>query len=256
MIRSALAQSFIPSPNIETRQGVHGPDMIVLHYTGMESAAAACNWLCNPASRVSCHYLVEEDGTIIQMVQEDMRAWHAGASSWRGETDINSRSIGIEIQNPGHALGYPDFPVAQIDAVIALCRDIFTRYNICPCNVVAHSDVAPSRKIDPGEKFGWERLHRQGIGHWVKPASIMEGPVLQLGDRGEAIAELQSLLSRYGYEMPQGREFDLATQNVVTAFQRHFRPARVDGIADRSTVDTLKRLVAANVLSPLARGGD
>ncbi len=245
MIRSPLAQSFLPSPNIEARHGGQRPDMIVLHYTGMESAAAACKWLCNPTSRVSCHYLIEEDGRIVQMVGEEMRAWHAGKSSWRGDADTNSRSIGIEIQNRGHAQGYPDFPVAQIDAVAALCRDILTRHDINPRNILAHSDVAPSRKIDPGEKFDWARLHRAGIGHWVEPAVIASGPVLQLGDGGEPVAKLQTLLSRYGYEVPLEGELDLATQNAIAAFQRHFRTARVDGVADRSTIDTLERLVAA-----------
>jgi len=249
VIRSALAHSFLPSPNVEARQGGRQPEMIVLHYTGMESAAAACDWLCNPASRVSCHYLIEEDGRIVQIAGEDMRAWHAGASSWRGETDINSRSIGIEIQNPGHELGYLDFPETQTGAVIALCRDILTRHVIEPRNILAHSDVTPSRKIDPGEKFDWARLHRDNIGHWVEPAAITSGPVLQLGDRGDTVAELQTLLSSYGYKVPLKGEFDLATQQVISAFQRHFRPARVDGIADHSTLDTLKRLVA-HVLAP------
>ena len=245
MIRSPLARSVVLSPNVEARQGGRQPDMIVLHYTGMESAAAACDWLCNPASRVSCHYLVEEDGSIIQMVGEDMRAWHAGRSSWRGGADINSRSIGIEIQNPGHVLGYREFPGAQMSAVVALCHDILKRHDIRPRDIVAHSDVAPSRKIDPGEKFDWGMLHRQGIGHWVEPAAITSGPVLQLGDRGGLVVELQTLLSRYGYEVPLKGELDLATQNVIAAFQRHFRPARVDGIADHSTLDTLERLLAA-----------
>ena len=245
MIRSPLAQSFVASPNIEPRHGGRRPDMIVLHYTGMETAAAACAWLCNPASGVSCHYLVDEDGAIIQMVGEDMRAWHAGISSWRGETDTNTRSIGIEIQNSGHALGYPDFPDVQMRAVISLARDILTRRDIRPRNIVAHSDVAPARKIDPGEKFDWARLHHEGIGHWVEPAAITEGQARRLGDRGEVVAELQALLSRYGYGVQKSGEFDDATQAAVSAFQRHFRTARVDGIADRSTNETLARLVAA-----------
>ncbi len=245
MIRSPLAQSVVLSPNIEPRRGGGRPDMIVLHYTGMESAAAACDWLCNPGSGVSCHYLVEEDGNIIQMVEEDMRAWHAGLSSWRGAADINSRSVGIEIQNPGHGLGYRDFPDAQMGAVIALCRDIGKRHDIPARNIVGHSDVAPARKIDPGEKLDWAKLHREGIGHWVEPAAFTEVPVLQLGDRGEAVVKLQALLSRYGYDVPREGAFDLATQKTVSAFQRHFRPARIDGIADASTVDTLNRLVAA-----------
>jgi len=219
--------------------------MIVLHYTGMESAAAACDWLCNPISRVSCHYLVEEDGSIIQLVGEDMRAWHAGASSWRGVADTNSRSIGIEIQNPGHSLGYPDFPGTQTAAVIALCRDILKRQDIPPRNIVAHSDVSPARKIDPGEKFDWPSLHREGIGHWVEPAAIIEGPVKQLGDRDQAVLEFQTLLSRYGYDVALNGKFDIMTKNTVAAFQRHFRPARVDGISDLSTIETLKRLLAA-----------
>lgn len=245
MTRSALAQSFVASPNIEPRHREAPPDMIVLHYTGMETAAAARAWLCNPQSGVSCHYLVEETGGTIQMVGEDMRAWHAGVSSWRGESDTNSRSIGIEIQNPGHALGYPDFPDAQMRAVIALCRDILMRLEIRPRNIVAHSDVAPARKIDPGEKFDWARLYREGIGHWVAPAAISDGPMLRPGDRGEAVAELQALLSRYGYGVLKNGEYDDAARAAVSGFQRHFRPARVDGIADRSTAETLARLVAA-----------
>ncbi|MBC8038546.1 MAG: N-acetylmuramoyl-L-alanine amidase [Rhizobiales bacterium] len=245
MIRSPLAQSFMASPNIEARAGDRRPDTIVLHYTGMESAAAACAWLCNASSGVSCHYLVDGAGDIVQMVGEEMRAWHAGVSSWRGETDINTRSIGIEIQNPGHASGYPDFPDAQMRAVIALCHDIGERHHIPPRNLVAHSDVAPARKIDPGEKFDWAHLHRDGVGHWVEPAAISDGPVLRLGDRSAAVAALQAQLSGYGYGVSLESEFDITTQNAVNAFQRHFRPARIDGIADRSTVETLERLVAA-----------
>ncbi|MGH6906647.1 MAG: peptidoglycan recognition protein family protein, partial [Aestuariivirga sp.] len=180
-----------------------------------------------------------------QMVGEEMRAWHAGLSHWRGDADTNTRSIGIEIQNPGHAMGYPDFPDAQIEAVIALCRDIGKRHDIRPRNIVAHSDVAPGRKIDPGEKFDWARLHREGIGHWVEPAAIAQGPVSQLGDRGPEVGRLQALLETYGYGVPLNGEFDIATQNAVSAFQRHFRTQRIDGMADRSTVETLARLVAA-----------
>ena len=245
MSRSPLAASFRASPNIEPRPGGRKPDMVVLHYTGMASAEAACAWLCNADSSVSCHYLVQEDGGIVQMVGEDMRAWHAGASFWRGETDINTRSIGIEIQNPGHGAGYPDFPKAQIESVIALCRDIGKRHDIGTRNIVGHSDVAPGRKIDPGEKFDWPHLHRKGVGHWVEPAAIREGPVLQFGDRGERVAQLQELLANYGYGLPRTGEFEIATRNVVAAFQRHFRIERIDGVADLSTLDTLSRLVAA-----------
>jgi N-acetylmuramoyl-L-alanine amidase len=241
MIRSPLAPTLMVSPNIEPRLGHRRPDMIVLHYTGMESAAAACAWLCNPKSSVSCHYLVDEDGTIVQMVGEDLRAWHAGVSSWQGAADVNSRSIGIEIQNPGHTLGYPDFPGVQIGAVIRLCRDILTRHEIRPSNIVAHSDVAPARKIDPGEKFDWARLHREGVGHWVAPTAITEASAHLAGE----VTLLQTLLLRYGYCTQTSGQYDAGTQAIVSAFQRHFRQARVDGIADHSTVETLKRLVAA-----------
>ena len=142
-------------------------DMLVLHYTGMSSGAEAIDWLCTEDSGVSCHYVVEEDGTIWQLVPEEKRAWHAGKSNWQGVTDTNSRSIGIEIVNGGHDYGYPDFAEPQINAVIALSRDIVARNRIPSRNVLGHSDVSPGRKLDPGEKFPWGRLYEQGIGHWA-----------------------------------------------------------------------------------------
>jgi N-acetylmuramoyl-L-alanine amidase len=232
------------SPNFGERRDGLRPDMIILHYTGMETGIGAEDWLCNPASEVSSHYIVHEDGRIVQMVRESDRAWHAGRSSWHGQADINSRSIGIEIANSGHHLGYPGFPAIQIDAVIALCRGIIIRHAIKPERVLAHSDVAPGRKIDPGEKFPWAELHRAGIGHLVAPVPACDGPTLAEGDRGEAVEALQGMLAEYGYELEASGEFDAATTAVVAAFQRHFRPARVDGIADRSTIETLQALVA------------
>ena len=243
MIGSALVSTYLPSPNIESRRDDREPDMLILHYTGMADARKACSWLCDPVSKVSCHYLVDEHGMIVQMVDENIRAWHAGVSSWKDEDDINSRSIGIEIQNPGHAAGYPDFPEAQMLAVIALCRDIVTRNRIHPSRVLAHSDIAPDRKIDPGEKFDWARLHAQGIGHWVRPEPIDGGPFLQLGDQGQAVEALQAMLRLYGYGLEITGLYDGPTQVNVRAFQRHFRPTRVDGIADSSTVITLRRLL-------------
>lgn len=243
MIGSALATTHLPSPNIELRRNDCKPDMLILHYTGMDNAKKACRWLCDPTSKVSCHYLIDEQGGIVQMVDENMRAWHAGVSSWKDEDDINSLSIGIEIQNPGHAAGYPDFPEAQMRAVIALCRDIIARNKIHPTRVLGHSDIAPARKIDPGEKFDWPRLHAEGIGHWVKPEPIDGGPFLQLGDQGQAVEALQGMLQLYGYGAEINGTFDGPTQAAVGAFQRHFRPARVDGIADSSTVITLYRLL-------------
>lgn len=242
MIRSPLAHDFVLSPNIEPRRGDVRPDMIVLHYTGMESAAAACAWLCDASSKVSCHYLAGEDGRIVQMVGEEMRAWHAGVSVWEGNADINSRSIGIEVHNPGHGLGYRDFPDAQIEAVIALCRDIISRHDIAPRRVLAHSDVAPGRKLDPGEKFDWRRLHTGGIGHWVVPSPLRDGHALK---SGAEIAAFQAKLARYGYGIEVTGICDPPAKAVIAAFQRHFRPARIDGIADPSTVETLDRLLAA-----------
>ena len=243
MSRSCLPHEWRPSPNVNARRDGKHPDILLLHYTGMEAAEAACRWLCNPSSAVSCHYLVDDEGGIFQMADEDMRAWHAGQSFWGGETDINSRSIGIEIHNCGHEADYPDFPDRQIEAVIGLARDILERHPIAPERVLAHSDVAPRRKRDPGEKFDWRRLHEAGIGHWVEPEAI--GPDAGLGrcDQGDAVLALQGDLAAYGYEVPQTGRFDVATEVTVAAFQRHFRQARVDGRADRSTCATLARLI-------------
>jgi len=178
-------------------------------------------------------------------VPEAKRAWHAGVSSWAGDDDINSCSIGIEIINRGHDWGYPDFPSRQIAAVTALCRGIVLRRKIPAHRVLAHSDVAPARKKDPGEKFPWHLLANSGVGHWVQPAPIVRGESLKLGSISEDVARLQVALARYGYGVPTHGKFDGPTMEVVAAFQRHFRPERVDGIADRSTMSTLHALLAS-----------
>ncbi len=242
MIRTSVPHSLSISPNVEPRPAGITPSILLLHYTGMESAEAARRWLCTPQSRVSCHYLVDEKGDIVQMVGEEMRAWHAGASFWRGITDINSHSIGIEIHNPGHSLGYPDFPGVQMDAVITLSRDIVGRNAINRQHVLAHSDVAPRRKIDPGEKFNWKRLHEAGIGHWVKPMTVADVSEPFSLDKQE-ISKFQSALRQYGYDIAMTGSLDRQTEIVVRAFQRHFRPERVDGVADRSTASTLSMLL-------------
>ncbi len=231
------------SPNFGPRRDGQRPDMIVLHYTGMATGPAAEAWLCNPASEVSSHYLVHEDGRIVQMVRESDRAWHAGQSAWLGETDVNSRSVGVEIVNPGHVLGYRNFPGRQIEAVIGLCRGIGSRHAIRPERILAHSDVAPGRKIDPGERFPWRELAGSGVGHYVAPARAGGTPVLRPGDSGAAVEELQSMLSLYGYAVQITGVYDDCTSTVVKAFQLHFRPRRVDGLADRSTVVTLRHLL-------------
>jgi N-acetylmuramoyl-L-alanine amidase len=242
---TALKHRTMASPNVEPRQNGKTARILLLHYTGMKDAEQACAWLCNPVSKVSCHYFVDVDGCITQMVDEDLRAWHAGQSVWKGERDINSCSIGIEIHNPGHAFGYPDFPAAQMAAVSTLGRDIVARHQIPPEHVLAHSDVAPRRKIDPGEKFDWRRLHEQGLGHWVAASGTSGGQFLQRGDSGDAVEALQAMLALYGYGIEITGSFNSETKSVVAAFQRHFRPDRIDGVADRSTIETLQRLIDA-----------
>ncbi|MDE3176670.1 MAG: N-acetylmuramoyl-L-alanine amidase [Pseudomonadota bacterium] len=222
--------------------------MLILHYTGMPSAAGAVALLRNPASEVSCHYVVEETGRVLQLVPESRRAWHAGASCWRGERDINSASIGVEICNPGHDGGLPAFPDRQIEAVIALCRDVASRYAIRPERILAHSDVAAGRKRDPGEKFPWGKLAQAGVGHWVEAAAPDPQPIYARAQEGPPVRGLQSLLALYGYDLELSGVYDARTEVVVAAFQRHFRPARVDGLADASTVEALRRLLAG--LSP------
>ena len=237
--------SAMPSPNHGERVNGCGPDILLLHYTGMPDDDQALSWLCNEQSQVSCHYFVHQDGRVLQLVPEARRAWHAGKSFWAGETDVNSRSIGIEIANAGHPGGLPAFPEAQIAAVVQLCRNCVERWSIAPERVLAHSDVAPIRKIDPGENFPWDKLYRQGVGHWVEPAPIGGGRFFQRGESGQPIEALQSMLSLYGYDVDVTGEFCDKTTGAVEAFQRHFRPARVDGIADISTIDTLHRLLSS-----------
>jgi len=242
---SSIASDVIPSANYGERNKGRQPDMILLHYTGMPDVEGAIAQLCTAGTDVSAHYVVLEDGRIVQCVPESKRAWHAGVSSWAGEDDVNSCSIGIEIVNRGHDWGYPEFPRRQIAAVIALCRGIILRRNVPPYRVLAHSDVAPARKKDPGEKFPWHSLANSGVGHWVQPAPIVRSGGLKLGAIGEEVRNLQQALARYGYGVPITGKYDTATTEVITAFQRHFRPARVDGVADHSTLVTLQALLAS-----------
>ena len=242
---SPLVIDLQPSPNHGERLGVAAPDMLLLHYTGMASTAQAVDWLRSPERSVSAHYVVLEDGAVLQLVPEARRAWHAGAASWAGQTDINSLSIGIEIANPGHDHGYPAFPDRQIEAVTALCKDIVTRRRIAADRVLAHSDVAPLRKIDPGEKFPWDILHRAGVGHLVKEVPVTDGRYFMRGEHGQPIEALQAMLAFYGYAVPITGTYCETTEAVVAAFQRHFRRARVDGIADVSTLATLYDLAAS-----------
>ena len=239
-----LATQFQASPNIEPRREGRAADMLILHYTGMDSADAALDWLTREESKVSCHYLIDTDGIVTQLVPEAMRASHAGQSLWAGETDLNSCSIGIEIHNPGHDFDYPDFPDVQMQAVEALCVDILKRNAIPPDRVLAHSDVAPVRKRDPGEKFDWRRLARAGVGLAVEPMPPGDDLALSLGDEGEQVAALQLTLQDFGYGVEPTGTYGRGLEQVVIAFQRHFRQARVDGRADASTIDALEQLLA------------
>ena len=221
------------SPNHGDRGRPPRIDTLVLHYTGMQSAAAALDRLCDPASRVSAHYVVEEDGAIWRLVPESLRAFHAGRSCWEGDSDLNFVSIGIEIVNPGHEWGYRRFPEAQMAAVEHLCGDILSRHPIPPQRVVAHSDIAPDRRSDPGELFDWPRLAGSGIGIWPAPSGrSVAGPV----DRAQAIADLAAI----GYCTATAVE-----GSAIAAFQRRFRPARIDGAIDPETTARLIEVRAA-----------
>ena len=204
-----------PSPNCDDRD--QPVSMLVLHYTGMESAQSAIDRLCDPEAKVSCHYLVDEDGTILRMVPEEKRAWHAGRSYWRGIQGVNGCSIGIEIVNPGHEFGYRDFPDAQIDALIPLVAAIKERHGITRGNVVGHSDVAPARKQDPGELFPWHRLARQRL--------ALPRPTRNLMDPNWTDSGFLLALERFGYDVSD----KLA---AIVAFQRRFRPELIDGEID------------------------
>ena len=204
-----------PSPNFDERK--LPVTVLVMHYTGMKDAASAINWLANPQSKVSAHYVVTEDGQVVNMVREEDRAWHAGRGYWRGITDLNSASIGIEIVNPGHEWGYVPFPEEQMDAVTRLSHDIARRHNIEPTNVIGHSDLAPARKQDPGELFDWDRLARHGI--------ALKKPDLHLGDPPWTDGGFILALERFGYDIS-------AEEDAVRAFQRRFRPANIDGVID------------------------
>jgi N-acetylmuramoyl-L-alanine amidase len=224
-----------PSPNYNGRPAGKSIDLLVIHYTGMPDAEAALQRLTDPDAQVSSHYLVDEAGRIYRLVDESRRAWHAGVSYWAGERDINGVSIGIELANPGHEFGYRPFAEPQMIALIALCQGVLARHPVPACRVLGHSDVAPARKIDPGELFDWPRLAASGIGQWPRPT---EGP--------SDLASVQKALARFGYEVLPSGGMDEATRLALCAFQRHFRPTRIDGILDDETRSLLYGLLQAS----------
>ena len=214
-----------PSPNFDARK--HPVSMVVLHYTGMQSAAAALDRLTDPAAKVSAHWVVAEDGQVVSLVDEASRAWHAGKSFWRGITDVNSASVGIEIVNPGHEFGYRPFPSEQMASVETLVAAVVRRFGIDPSNVVGHSDIAPARKDDPGELFDWPRLAAAGLATAVPTGGFDP----RWTDEGTIAA-----LNRYGYDVTEPKA-------TVVAFQRRFRPANIDGIIDAETRTILRGLL-------------
>ncbi len=215
-----------PSPNFDTRAAP--VTIIVLHYTGMQSAAAAIERLADPAARVSAHWVVAEDGQVVRMVDEANRAWHAGKSWWRGVTDVNSASVGIEIVNPGHEFGYRPFPDEQMASVETLVAAAMARFGVAPGNVVGHSDVAPARKDDPGELFDWPRLAARGLATPIPTAGF---------DPNWTDAGTLAALHRYGYDVTEPKA-------AVVAFQRRFRPANIGGVIDAETRTILRGLLA------------
>lgn len=254
MIRPAgtTAPVNCPSPNAGPRRDNRSPDILLIHYTGMRTAEEALVRLCTTEAQVSAHYLIDEDGTLYSLVPETLRAWHAGISAWENDRDINSRSIGIELVNPGHEFGYRPFTEAQIRRLIALSRDIIHRYDIKPWHVLGHSDVAPLRKMDPGELFPWQKLAREGVGLW--PESTDASPHFACTAHTESLTRdaetdrvvtLQNLLSAFGYDVPLHGRYDDDTALVVTAAQRHWTPQNVNGVADGRLIAILERLVEA-----------
>lgn len=238
----------VPSPNHDGRPSGVKIDMLVIHYTGMKDFGSALARLTDPRAEVSSHYLIDEDGEIYRLVPECRRAWHAGLSSWRHNSDINGCSIGIELVNPGHEFGYREFPEAQMVSFRQLAAEILSRHPIPPLRVLGHSDVAPLRRNDPGELFDWKGMAEAGIGHWPKAFSLLDpANVVSLSSwaHGDEVVALQKLLAQFGYRIEATGVFDETTAKVVMAFQRHFRPTRVDGIADPETRLRLSALVEA-----------
>ncbi|HUO87660.1 MAG TPA: N-acetylmuramoyl-L-alanine amidase [Rhizomicrobium sp.] len=224
-----------PSPNHDPRPPGAPVDILVLHYTGMKTADEALARLTDPAAKVSAHYTIGRDGRIFAHVPEERRAWHAGVSYWAGETNVNGRSIGIEIVNPGHEFGYEPFAEPQIAALIDLARGILSRHPIPPNRVVGHSDVAPARKMDPGELFPWKSLAEFGIGLWPAPGEreLREAPEIAL--------------ARFGYGLPP--QVDVPLEAVITAFQRHFRPSGITGRWDGECAAALAALLSPRAVA-------
>jgi N-acetylmuramoyl-L-alanine amidase len=226
-----------PSPNQTDRPQGAAIDMLVLHYTGMTSARDAIDRLRDPQARVSSHYVVEEDGSVWRLVDEQRQAFHAGISHWRGRSGLNAHSVGIEIANPGHSHGYPDFPLLQLSVVCDLCLEILSRHAIPPRNIVGHSDIAPDRKDDPGEKFDWRGLALNGVGMW--PDGVADLGTHDPVRDAAGLHDVRAALAAIGYKVTPEGALDPALSMTLCAFQRHWRPEAVNGQADSGTVARL-----------------
>lgn len=225
-----------PSPNRGARRGGARPDMVVLHYTGMETTEAAADRLCDPGAEVSAHYLVDPGGTVLALVPEEMRAWHAGVSAWGGVRDVNSRSIGIEIANPGHMLGYPPFPEPQMRALEALLGGILARWSIPPQRVVGHACVAPGRKVDPGEKLDWRRLALGGLSVWL------DQPTAEAGEPDPG--RFRAAARTFGYPVDDAQGWSAPLRSTWRSFAMRFRPAEAGGAPHAAGVAHLEALAA------------
>lgn len=232
-----------PSPNWNERP--HGTviDTVVIHYTGMRSGEEALERLCDPLAEVSAHYLIEEDGRLFKLVEEEKRAWHAGVSAWRGRENLNHTSIGIELVNPGQEFGYRDFPEAQIETLLTLLSGLKKRHTISVEGFVGHSDIAPDRKTDPGELFPWRRLAQAGFGLWSDTEAHSTEILASVGDYGRNVAMLNKQLGIIGYHLNHAEKFDVATECAVRAFQAHWRPETVSGCYDKGTAARLHDIV-------------
>lgn len=230
-----------PSPNHDSRHG-QPVDMLVMHYTDMLSCDAALARLCDVEAKVSAHYVIDETGEVFCLVPESERAWHAGESHWRGHNNINARSIGIELCNPGHSHGYRAFAPRQMKSLIQLAQEIVARHPIPARNVVGHADIAFLRKIDPGELFDWQACARAGLGLFPFEARALPGPELKRGDKGKDVMRLQTALANWGYGLKLDGDYGEKTHKCVEAFQRHYRPAKFDGVWDNECAGLLAAL--------------
>lgn len=252
-----LSLADAPSPNFDARKSV--PDCVILHYTGMQSSAAALERMRDPEAKVSAHYMVDEDGAIYRLVPEERRAWHAGAAFWKGVKDINSASIGIEIVNAGFVDGpagrvYAPFPQAQIDEVIALVRDIQQRHHVKPERIIGHADIAPGRKQDPGPTFPWKQFADAGLIPWPD-GPLVTVKMLEHEVAPRDVAWLQERLARIGYNVSRSGQMDVLTKEVVATFQMKYRPRDISGTVDSETAALIEVASTPSAMR-VAGGGD